>query len=124
MASALIAGASITRMKRESWHRLFCFAMSFDYKSKRWLRLRASVLREAGYRCQYAKRYGKRIQATTVHHIWPAEDFPEYALERWNLIALSTEAHNRMHDRATGRLTDTGEQLRRRTIPPRSSIID
>jgi len=102
----------------------FVLCMSFDYKSKRWLRLRASVLREAGYRCQYAKRYGKRIQATTVHHIWPAEDFPEYALERWNLIALSTEAHNRMHDRATGRLTDTGEQLRRRTIPPRSSIID
>ena len=85
-----------------------------------WLRLRASVLREAGYRCQYAKRYGKRVQATTVHHIWPAEDFPEYALERWNLIALSTEAHNRMHDRATGRLTEEGERLRRRDIPPSS----
>ena len=92
--------------------------MSFDYKSKRWLRLRAAVLREAGYRCQYARRYGKRVQASTVHHIWPADDFPEFAFERWNLIALSTEAHNRMHDRATGRLTETGEQLRRRTTPP------
>ena len=92
--------------------------MSFDYKSNRWHRLRERVLREAGYRCQYARRYGKRVQANTVHHIWPAEDYPEYALERSNLIALSNEAHNRMHDRATGRLTETGEQLRRRTIPP------
>ena len=96
--------------------------MRFDYstKNKRWQRLRTQVLREAGYRCEYAKRYGKRIQATTVHHIWPAEDFPEYALERWNLIALSTEAHNKMHDRATGRLTEEGERLRRRAIPPSS----
>ena len=96
--------------------------MGFDYstKNKRWQRLRAQVLREAGYRCEYAKRYGKRVQASTVHHIWPAEDFPEFAFERWNLIALSTEAHNKMHDRATGRLTETGEQLRRRAIPPSS----
>ena len=92
--------------------------MSFDYRNKRWTRIRERVLREDGYRCQYAKRFGKRVQANTVHHIWPAEDFPEYAYERWNLISLSNEAHNRMHDRTTGRLTEIGEQLRRRTTPP------
>ncbi len=92
--------------------------MGFDYKSGRWLRLRARVLREAGYRCQYMRRFGKRVEAVHVHHIWPAEDYPEYAWERWNLIALSTEAHNMMHDRTTGRLTVIGESLRRKTRPP------
>lgn len=92
--------------------------MAFDYKSPRWLRLRASVLRAAGYRCQWSKRYGKRVEATHVHHIWPAEDYPEYAFCRWNLIALSQGAHNAMHDRSTGKLTEAGEALRRRTRPP------
>lgn len=92
--------------------------MGFDYKAARWLRLRESVLREAGYQCQWSKRYGRRVQAQHVHHIWPAEDWPEYAWCRWNLIALSHEAHNAMHDRTTGRLTAQGEALRRRTIPP------
>ena len=93
----------------------------FDYRSQRWLRLRASVLREAGYRCQYMRRFGKMREATHVHHIWPAEDYPEFAWQRWNLIALSQEAHNMMHDRATGRLSAVGEQLRRRTRPPAPS---
>ena len=93
------------------------FAM-FDYKSPRWTRLRASVLREAGYQCQWSRRYGRRVQASHVHHIWPAEDFPQYAFCRWNLIALSQEAHNAMHDRTTGKLTAAGEALRRKTIPP------
>ena len=90
----------------------------FDYTAPRWRRLRERVLRDAGYRCQWSKRYGRREEATHVHHIWPAEDFPEYAWCRWNLIALSQASHNAMHDRATGKLSDAGEQLRRRTIPP------
>ncbi len=42
-----------------------------------------------GYRCRESARYGKRVEATTVHHVWPAEDYPEYAWELWNLISLS-----------------------------------
>ena len=97
-------------------------AMAFDYseKNKRWQRLRARVMREAGYQCQYARRFGRREPAAHVHHIWPAEDFPEYAYERWNLIALSQASHNAMHDRGSGKLTAVGEALRRRTIPPSS----
>lgn len=96
----------------------------FDYHSPRWTRLRERVLREAGYRCQWSKRYGKRVQAQHVHHIWPAEDYPQYAWCRWNLIALSHEAHNAMHDRTTGKLTAAGESLRRRTTPPGSGPAD
>lgn len=94
--------------------------MGFDYsrKNKRWRRLREAVLKDAGWRCQYWRRYGKRVEATHVHHIWPAEDYPEYAYCRWNLIALSLEAHDMMHDRLTGKLTPIGEALRRRTTPP------
>lgn len=90
----------------------------FDYKCARWLRLRESVLREAGYKCQYMARFGRNVEARHVHHIWPAEDYPQFAWCRWNLIALSGEAHNMMHDRATGELSKIGEQLRRRTAPP------
>ena len=94
--------------------------MAFDYgrSNHRWRRLRAQVLREAGYRDQWAARYGKRVQATRVHHIWPAEDFPQYAYERWNLIALSLESHMAMHKPGSGELSAQGEALRRRTIPP------
>ena len=93
--------------------------MGFDYNAPRWRRLRESVLRAAGYRCQWAKRYGKRVEASHVHHIWPAEDYPQYAWCLWNLIALSAENHNAMHDRFTGRLSAAGESLRRRTVPPK-----
>ena len=92
--------------------------LSFDYNSPRWRRLRERVLRKAEYRCQWARRYGRREEATTAHHIWPAEEFPEFAWCEWNLIALSQASHNAMHDRTTGKLTEFGEQLRRRTIPP------
>ena len=94
--------------------------MEFDYSpnNRRWRRLRAQVLREAGYLCEWSRRFGKRVPATHVHHIWPADRFPDYAYARWNLIALSMEAHNAMHDRTRGCLSPIGEQLRRRTAPP------
>ena len=92
--------------------------MSFDYEGGRWKAARTRALRRDKWRCRNCARYGKRVEATHVHHIWPAEDFPEYAWARWNLIALSVEAHNMMHDRTTGKLTAVGERLRRKTIPP------
>ena len=92
----------------------------FDYsrKNKRWRHLRARILREAGYRDQVEARYGRNVEATHVHHIWPAEDFPEYAYESWNLIAVSLATHDALHDRSSGQLSAAGESLRRRTIPP------
>ena len=51
----------------------------FDYTSPRWKKLRARVLREAGYRCEWSRRFGKNVEATRVHHIWPAEDWPQFA---------------------------------------------
>ena len=84
------------------------------YKTGRWLRLRESVLRRDGYMCQVSRRYGKRLQATTVHHVFPRDEFPEYQWEPWNLISLAGDVHDQMHDRTTGALTDKGAELLRR----------
>ena len=98
--------------------------MSFDYssKNKRWRRLREQALRRDGYHCRESARYGKRVPAKTVHHVWPAEDYPEFAYCLWNLVSLSLEKHDAMHVRTTRKLTPLGEYWRRKTIPPSSSL--
>lgn len=93
---------------------------SMDYKSGRWKKLRDRILRRDKFLCRENARYGRRVEATTVHHIWPAELYPEYAWCEWNLISLSASAHNAMHDRETNELTELGESLRRRVPPPPS----
>ena len=85
-----------------------------DYTSKRWAKLRERILKRDGYICQYNKRYGRMVQANTVHHIYPADEYPEYEWCEWNLISLSAEAHNRMHDRESHQLTDEGLRLMKR----------
>ena len=89
------------------------------YMLPRWRRLRDSVLRRDGYMCREALRYGKHVPATHVHHIFPRETYPEYQWEPWNLIAVSLEAHNAMHDRTTGQLTAVGQGWLERTARKR-----
>lgn len=92
----------------------------FDYseKNKRWQALRLRILRRDKFLCRESLRYGVPVEANVVHHIWPAEDYPEYAYEAWNLISLSQSKHDAMHDRVTRRLTPLGEYWRRRSPPP------
>ena len=82
-----------------------------DYKSKKWKRLREAALRRDNYLCQTSARYGRTVQATTVHHILPVRDYPEYSYKLWNLISLSAAEHNRLHDRDTDSLTIEGLRL-------------
>lgn len=92
--------------------------MSWDcYHAGRWRRLRDKILRRDKYRCQYSLRYGKSVDAVIVHHIWPVEDYPEYAWCPWNLISLSASAHRAMHN-DDGSLSPLGDSLRRRVPPP------
>lgn len=93
-----------------------------DYKSKRWIRLRDRVLKRDNYMCQYSLRYGRMVMANTVHHIYPAVEFPEYQWCEWNLISLSHEAHNMMHDRDSDELTEEGKRLQDRLR--RKGIVD
>lgn len=89
----------------------------FDYQGARWKRKREKILRIDGYTDVWAKRYGKMLPANTVHHIYPAKDYPEYAWEDWNLISVSLATHNKLEDRNNGELTDEGMKLMKRTIP-------
>ena len=85
------------------------------YQTAKWKRLRLAILQRDGWQCQESKRYGKRVEADTVHHIFPREEFPEYRYAAWNLISLAGDVHNQMHDRNTNALTDKGIDLLRRT---------
>ena len=53
-----------------------------------------------------------------MHHIWPVEEYPEYAWEPWNHLPVTDKVHDAMHDRATRKLTELGERWRRRSPPP------
>lgn len=80
-------------------------------ESKKWKKLRASVLARDKYMCQYCKRYGKMVPAEHVHHVLPREFYPEYSYASWNLISLCGRCHNNMHYRTDRTLTDTGKEL-------------
>lgn len=92
-------------------------SVMFNYKATRWLKKRERILRRDEYMCREAKRYGKAEPATTVHHIYPVEFYPELAYEDWNLISLSGKWHNAMHDRETHELTELGKQWQERVRP-------
>lgn len=85
------------------------------YLSRRWQKLRASILRRDGYLCQVSKRYGKFVQAEVVHHVFPRDEFPEYEWEPWNLVSVTKAAHQSLHDRTNGLLSAAGVDLLRRT---------
>lgn len=84
------------------------------YKLKQWEKKREQILRRDHFQCQEAKRYGKYMEAVIVHHIYPLEEYPELALKSWNLISLSKEYHNQMHDRKTNKITDVGAYWQRK----------
>ena len=78
-----------------------CLDMIIDpntfYRSKRWEKLRASVLRRDGYMCQECRRYGRMRQAQTVHHIKHLDEYPELAYDPKNLKSVCAACHNKLH---------------------------
>lgn len=94
------------------------------YNSAEWKKVRARVLRRDGYQCQEAKRYGRIEEATTVHHILPLQEWPQYRSAGWNLISLSSKAHEGMHDRQSGALSKRGQELARRTAKTRGISLE
>ena len=88
-----------------------------DYGSKKWKKKREKILRLDGYRDVLAKRYGRTEEAQMVHHIYPAEDYPEYEWEDWNLISVSYSTHKKLENHMTGGLTKLGKELMRNTKP-------
>lgn len=75
-----------------------------NYKSMKWKRKQAAILRRDGYMCQWCRRYGRQVSANTVHHIQHVEDHPELAFVDSNLISLCAACHNKAHpEKAKGR---------------------
>lgn len=89
----------------------------FNYYGQKWKKKRKRILRLDGYVDQIEKRYGRAREAVVVHHIYPADEYPEYAWCDWNLISVSLATHNKLEDRKTGELTKLGLDLQRRTEP-------
>lgn len=71
--------------------------------SKAWKKKRIRILRRDKYQCQYCKRYGKRTEATEVHHIKHYADYPELGLADSNLVSLCHACHNKQHSEKGGR---------------------
>lgn len=69
------------------------------------------MLRRDNYQDQLEKRAGLMVNADTVHHILPIDLYPEYKLAAWNLISVSRETHEELHNRATGELSEAGKRL-------------
>ena len=88
-----------------------------NYHNAKWRRKREHILKLDGYMDVIEKRYGRATEATTVHHIYPAKEYPEYRFEDWNLISVSQKTHNMLENRQTGMLTEKGRQLMERTVP-------
>lgn len=86
------------------------------YNSKEWKRKREVILKRDIYQCRECKRYGKTIEANTVHHILPIEDRYDLRLDNRNLISLCEECHERMHDKFDNKLSKLGEEWRERII--------
>lgn len=86
-----------------------------DYYGAKWKKKRAKILRRDGYKDKVAAMFGRTEAANTVHHIYPADDYPEYAWCDWNLISVSQATHNQLENRQTGELTEKGLWLQRIT---------
>lgn len=83
------------------------------YKSSAWKKKREHILKRDKWIDQIALKDGIRIEADTVHHILPREEWPEYQLMDWNLISVNnTVTHKgRIHEKYTGKLTKYGRSL-------------
>jgi 5-methylcytosine-specific restriction endonuclease McrA len=79
------------------------------YKSGRWKKKRRHILKRDGYLCQECKKYGRRVAATTVHHVKELELYPELAFDDDNLVSLCDACHNKKHPNKGG---NKGERRR------------
>lgn len=83
------------------------------YSTSAWKKKREHILRRDRWTDQVALRDGSRIEADTVHHILPREEWPEYQLCDWNLISVNSRITHkgRLHEKYTGKLTRFGRLL-------------
>ena len=77
--------------------------------TKRWKNFRISIMVRDKFLCQESLRYGKKVPAVMVHHIFPVSEYPELEFVSWNCISLSNHEHNKMHNRVNDLITRKGK---------------
>ena len=77
--------------------------------TKRWKDFRKAIMIRDKFLCQESLRYGKKVSAVMVHHIYPVSEYPELEFVSWNCIALSNYEHNKMHNRVNDEITRKGK---------------
>ena len=78
--------------------------------TKRWKNFRISIMVRDKFLCQESLRYGKKVAAVMVHHIFPVSEYPELEFVSWNCISLSNHEHNKMHNRVDNTITRKGKK--------------
>lgn len=73
------------------------------YNTPKWKQKRIRILKRDHYLCQECKKYGKRVDAQTVHHIKHVEEHPEFAFVDSNLVSLCNACHNKAHPEKGGK---------------------
>lgn len=86
------------------------------YNTPEWKSKRIVILKRDGYKCRECKRFGKVIEADTVHHILPVEERPDLRLTNSNLLSLCEEHHEKMHNKYNNTLSKLGEDWKSRTV--------
>ena len=70
-----------------------------QYHTYEWVKVRSLALERDHYECQVCADLGGHRPAEVVHHIHPAEDFPEKFTDQDNLVSLCRECHETLHGR-------------------------
>lgn len=92
-----------------------------NYQSSKWKNKRKKILKRDGYKDKVLLMFGKTVEANTVHHVYPVDEYPEYQWCDWNLISVSSATHNKLENRKTGELLELGLWLQTIIIPPTST---
>ena len=93
------------------------------YRTARWTRLRRFALARDGLMCTECRRFGRRVDADTVHHVFPRTEFPEFQWAAWNCVSLCRGCHDTMHDRNTNALTERGVAMLKRVARQRDMEV-
>ena len=93
------------------------------YQTTRWKSMRRAVLARDRLLCQECARFGRRVDADAVHHVFPRTEFPEHQWAAWNCVSLCRRCHDGMHDRNTDALTKRGVELLKRVARRRGMIV-
>lgn len=87
------------------------------YQGQKWKKKAAHIRRLDGYKDVVESWFGRTVEGTHVHHIYPAKEYPQWQWADWNLITVSLATHNKLENRMTGELTEFGEWLQDITEP-------